>query len=109
MSNLKKKPIQPALQEVKQASDNPFPNPQDTKLELDPKFTGLARSVETFKYNGHNCMRICTLHIENGVVTKLERSDPYYAFELMFHIDEMNRDGIINLNNNWKEGKTLCK
>src|SRR4051812_41159189 len=74
-----------------------------------PKFTGLARSVEAFDNQGFRNFRIVTLHLEEGVVRKVEYSDPYASFETISRMELWNELSILNLNNNWKAGKTLVK
>jgi hypothetical protein len=72
-------------------------------------FTGVARSVEAYDNQGHNNFRIVTLYIENGIVTRIVRSDPYANFELIAKLEIQNELAIMNLNNNWKDGRTLSK
>ena len=71
--------------------------------------TCIARSVECYKNQGHNNFRIVTLHIVDGVVTKIERSDPYANFEAEAKLEIANSYAIMNLNNTWQEGKCFQK
>lgn len=73
------------------------------------KFTGVARSVEAYDNQGFNNFRIVTLHIENGVVVKVHKSDPYQNFELIAMNELVTEKSIINLNNNWADKKVLSK
>lgn len=72
-------------------------------------FTGLARSVEAFDNQGFRNFRILTLHIVNGMVEKIDYSDPYASFETIARMELWNEISILNLNNNWKAGKALVK
>lgn len=74
-----------------------------------PKFTGVARSVECFNNQGHNNFRILTLHVEQGVVMRMDVSDPYANFECISRLEYHNETSIIHLNNNWLDRKTLSK
>lgn len=72
-------------------------------------FTGLARSVECYNNAGFRNFRILTLHIENGLVTKVERSDAYANFEAISRMEMANEIAVHHLNNNWENGRTLSK
>lgn len=72
-------------------------------------FTGIARSVECFNYNGFRNFKILTLHIEHGMVMKIERSDAYANFECISRMELQNEISIMTLNNNWREGMALSK
>ncbi len=75
--------------------------------EYDYSFTGIARSVEAFDNQGFRNFRILTLHIEDGGVTKIERSDPIASFEAIAKLELTNELAVIHLNNTWTNGKTL--
>lgn len=76
-------------------------------------FTGIARSVQCYlkSSSGHEFKnyRIVTLHIKNGKVEKAEFSDPYANFEALVKMELANELGLLKLNNDWAEGKTLQK
>jgi hypothetical protein len=72
-------------------------------------FSGVARTVECFNNQGHNNFRILTLYIEKGKIVKIDVSDPYANWEAGQKLDHWNNLSLINLNNNWKHGKALCK
>jgi hypothetical protein len=76
----------------------------------DVRFTGIARSVECYNTNGQfRNFRIVTLHLEEGVVKKATRSDPYASFEAISRLELWNELAVINLNNNWSDGKALSR
>lgn len=93
-----------AKKEIKKVEVKPVLRTSDPEL-----FTGLARSVEAFDNQGFRNFRIITLNIEHGKVTKVEYSDPYANFEAISRMELWNEMGILNLNNNWQPGKTMCK
>jgi hypothetical protein len=73
------------------------------------RFTGVARSVECFENQGFKNFKILTLHIEEGEVKKIVRSDPFASFEAMIKMEMMNEISVLNLNNQWKDGLALLK
>ncbi len=75
----------------------------------DPDFTGVARSMECFDNQGHNNFRILTLHIKNGRVIRMDRSDAYANFEAITRMELANENSVISLNNHWSNGRTLSK
>lgn len=79
------------------------------KEEKPIDFSGVARSVQCFDNQGFKNFRILTLHIENGHVTKVDYSDAYANFETVARLELANEYAILNLNNNWADGKTLGK
>jgi hypothetical protein len=74
-----------------------------------PDFTGVARSVQCFENQGHRNFKILTLHLEHGMVTLIEYSDPYASFEAMAKMELWNMHSIINLNNHWKDKEAIKK
>jgi hypothetical protein len=84
---------------------SPKQEPQDAPLGV----TCISRTVEAYDNQGFRNFRIVTLHIENGIVTEIQRSDPYANFEAIIKLELANELSIINLNNNWKNGKMLSK
>ena len=72
-------------------------------------FSGIARTVECYNNNGFRNFRILTLQIDKGVVKKVTPSDPYASFEAIVKMELANELSVINLNNNWEDGKTLVK
>lgn len=71
-------------------------------------FTGIARSIVCF--NTHNQWRnfkIATLHIKDGIVQKIDYSDPYTQWEAASRLDVANDISLIQLNNKWKDGAVL--
>ena len=69
------------------------------------EFTGVARSVECYRQQGHNNFRIVTLHIEDGLVTKKEVSDPYASFEAIARLEVKCHEATLSLNNGYANGK----
>jgi hypothetical protein len=55
--------------------------PKEDVKSPEPKFSGIARSVEAFDNQGFRNFRILTLHLQDDRVIKIERSDPYASFE----------------------------
>lgn len=84
-----------------------YAEPQVTHNPL--PFTGVARSVEAFDNQGFRNFRIVTLHLEHGLVMKIDYSDPYASFEAISRMELWNEMAILNLNCNWKAGATLVK
>ncbi len=81
-------------------SDNPTPK----------VFSGIARSLECFNNLGQfKNFRILTMKIENNVVTEIIYSDPYAQFEAQDVMELQFGNAILNLNNNWEEGRTIQK
>lgn len=72
-------------------------------------FTGIARSVECYDNSGFRNFRILTLHIQDGLVINIERSDPYANFEAISRLEMANEIAVIHLNNTWQNGRTLSK
>lgn len=72
-------------------------------------FTGIARSVEAFDNQGFRNFRVLTLHLQDGLVIRIDRSDPYASFEAISKLELWNELAIHHLNNNWENGKTLSK
>ena len=74
-----------------------------------PAITCVARTVAAYDNQGFRNFKILTLHIENGMVVKIEYSDPYASFEAISRMELTNELSVIHLNNNWEDGKTLSK
>jgi len=74
-----------------------------------PLFTGLARSVECYDNQGFKNFRILTLHLEQGKVVKMERSDAWANFECGAILEHVNHVSLIHLNNEWTEGEAFKK
>ena len=72
-------------------------------------FTGIARSVQAFDNQGFKNFRILTLHIKDGIVEKIDYSDPYANYEAIARLEITNENAVHNLNANWKSGATLVK
>lgn len=73
-------------------------------------FSGIARSVVCYNTNGQfRNFKIVTLTIEDGIVVKEERSDPYANWETISRLELVNGNSVLNLNNAWEDGKTLSK
>lgn len=68
-------------------------------------FTGVARSVECIKQQGHNNFYIVTLFIENGLVTTKEISDPYASFEAIARLEVACHQATLSLNQGYESGK----
>lgn len=68
-------------------------------------FTGVVRTMLCVTNNGWPNFRILTLTLENGVVVKEARSDPYASFEAMQKLEFANDICQIRLNSNWREGR----
>lgn len=68
-------------------------------------FTGMCRTVQCFDNNGWNNFRVVTLLIENGIVVKEFKSDPYQMFEAAEKLDLFNDYACLRLNASWKDGK----
>lgn len=72
------------------------------------QFTGVARSYVCCITNDRfRCFKILTLHIENGVVVKAEKSIPYATFEAMSQAELLMDKSAIKLNNEWTHGKAM--
>jgi len=84
-------------------------------LELETKeasspllFTGVARTIQCFNHiNEFRNFRVMTLHLEKGVVTKIDYSDPYASFEAGSRLDLANDYSLLKLNAQWFEGSVL--
>lgn len=74
-----------------------------------PDFTGVARSVQAFDNQGFRNFKILIIHIEHGMVNKIDYSDPYANFEAISRMELSNEIAVHNLNDNWVNGKTLSK
>lgn len=72
-------------------------------------FTGVARSVECHKQQGHNNFRIATLTIENGLVVKKHLSDPYASFEAIARLEVQCHEATLGLNHGYTDGKAWKK
>lgn len=74
-----------------------------------PDITCLARTIECFDNQGFREFRIVTLHIEHGMVVKVERTDSWANFETISRMELFTEVGMMNLNNHWKPGVFLSK
>lgn len=92
-----------------ESKDQPKPQPEPQPKQDFEKFSGIARTVECYNNQGFRNFRILTLTIAQGEVTAIERSDPYASFEAMAKMELANEFSILNLNNQWQNGKTLSK
>jgi len=78
-------------------------------VSRDLLFTGIARSVQAFDNQGFKNFKIVTLYIRDGIVEKIEYSDPYANYEAIARLELSNENAVHNLNANWKAGATLVK
>lgn len=72
-------------------------------------FSGVARTVQCYHNQGHSEFRVLTLYIEKGKIVKVDISDSYKQWEAGQKLDHWNNLALIKLNNDWKEGKALCR
>lgn len=81
----------------------------DKIIEVKPvDFTGIARSLVCISHNNkYRDMKIVTLHVENGIVKKMDVSDHYAAFEAGQWLNHANDLSCLHLNQNWEDGKTM--
>ncbi len=77
--------------------------------EILPHFTGVARSVMCVKNQGFSNFQICTLHIEDGKITKMEKSDMWQSFEAFAFLELVSKISCDHLNNNFAEGRAFLK
>jgi hypothetical protein len=80
---------------------------QTEKKSTPVKFSGVARSVQCYDHEGYRNFRICRMTIKDGIVTRIEYSDPFASFELIAKLELEQELAIHNLNSNWLDGKTL--
>ncbi len=83
---------------------------EEIQTNPDLMFTGIARTVVCSDTNKtFRNFRIHTLHLENGKVIKVDKSDAYVNFETISKLELANEISIMNLDMNWKDGKGLQK
>lgn len=87
----------------------PLTDKMKNSTELDPEFTGLARSVVCYKNQGYSNFRIHTLYIEKGKVVKMDISDPWANFETAAILENVSHISMIHLNNTYIDGKAFDK
>lgn len=106
-----RKPEQPYTipKQFVQTAIDPLADKMVNSTELNPDFTGLARSIICVNNQGFNNFQICTLYIEKGVVVKIEKSDMWANFETIAMMDLINHYSMIHLNGVFEHGKALQK
>lgn len=82
---------------------------EEVKKPTVEPITCVARSFECFDNQGFRNFRVVTLYIEDGVIVKVEKSDPWAQFEAIAKQEVMIEMAMLNLNNNWAPGKCLSK
>lgn len=84
--------------------------PEKNPGVLNPEpITCVARSVICIENQGYRNFKILTLHIVDGVVTKIERSDSWLSWETISRMELANLSGILSLSDSWLDGKTMFK
>ena len=69
-------------------------------------FTGIARTMVCHDHMGQfRNFRNVKLTIVDGIVTKMEMTDPYASFEAISRLDLDMHMASLELNDNWKDGK----
>ena len=81
---------------------------RDVKIPSE-KISCMARTVECYENNGFRNMRVVTLFIEDGVIVRTKRSDPWQAFELIAKLDVANHMDVLYLNGQWVDKKTISE
>lgn len=67
--------------------------------------TGVAYTVQCFYNQGFSNYKILTLHLKDGVVTAVERSDPYQQFEAQGKLTIKEEAIFDRLRASWLDGK----
>jgi hypothetical protein len=87
------------------ASEKKLKPIQYQMASTDPKiFTGLVHTLVYRPHEGFADYAIATLTIENGVVKKVELSDPYAAFEARAKLDMKNAYHLEDLRQHYPAG-----
>lgn len=67
-------------------------------------FTGIARTLICEMNNGFSNYRILTLHILNGKIVRVVKSDCFASFEVGPKLDIANHSSMASLVNRWSPG-----
>ncbi len=77
---------------------------------IDSSFSGVAYSVICYDHmKQFRNFRIVTLTIEKGIIVQAETSDNYTNWETISRLEIITQSAVLNLNDNWKDGKALQK